>query len=94
MALKVYMKSLRKLALEKHFFFIFCSQMVNIIVLVKNRKNELLLLPVPGSIPQNQNNFFELSVKNTSSGTRLLYIAVRSLYRNSQKTNVKSSPDV
>ena len=52
--------------------------MVNIIVFVKKRRNELLLLPVPGSMPQNQNNFFELSVKNTSSGTRLLHIAVQS----------------
>ena len=48
--------------------------MVNIIVLVKKRRNELLLFPVPGSIPQNQNNFFELSVENTSSGTRVLHI--------------------
>ena len=52
--------------------------MVNIIVLVKKRRNELLLFPVPGSIPQNQNNFFELSVENTSSGTRVLHIAVKS----------------
>ena len=37
--------------------------MVNIIVLVKKRKNELLLLPVPGSMPKNQNNFFELCQK-------------------------------
>ena len=32
--------------------------MVNIIVFVKKRRNELLLLPVPRSIPQNQNYFF------------------------------------
>ena len=32
--------------------------MVNIIVFVKKRRNELLLLPIPRSIPQNQNYFF------------------------------------
>ena len=50
---------------------------MNIIVFVKKRRNELLLLPAPRSIPKNQNYFFwTLSQKKSVAYSSQKFICV------------------